>query len=294
MLHFVTAGLRRDSGRPYNPARFGYEAHSARGTIRMSHRLSFASTRWAAPWLALAALAATARADIIIQTTPAPARSVSTSASIDADSDADGDSTSAGGAYNSLKSSSVSNATGTAVIGASQDSVIPNLTGTFMDGLGNLDATLLLVNPGIGTFEASSFFDVFFEVDVAQLYVVTASVDFASGSGVTGRTAATLVDETNASTLVDLLRDDGNPGFDVFAQQILLNPGVTYRLTGEVMVMGKLTAPGSTKGNGTWLLSIQAVPVPEPSALVLALTGAALAVLAARRTLFGGRMTHDR
>jgi hypothetical protein len=243
--------------------------------------------RFAVAPLCMLAIAASARADIVVLTTPAPQRSVSAQATIGGTSDSSSISFDQGGDFNNNASASVTTG-GIASANADQASTIPDLTGPAMKGSGSAFGSALPDSPNSGSYSASSFFDVFFTVDTTDTYKLTGFVSYLEPQGPNGGTSSlTLTNEDSSSTLFSVLHSESDPGLTNFDQNFAFTAGVTYRLIVQVSSLAEIVNPDVFSfGGGSFQFNLASasLAVPEPSALVLVVCGLAAAPVALRHS----------
>jgi hypothetical protein len=241
-----------------------------------------------APVAFLALIVGTADANIIVLTgSPAdPDRSITAFAQINTDFDNDSIFFSQGGAFsNSVLA--LASGDGIALATADQTSDIPDLVGTSMSGTGSAFGAVLPDAGSTGTFSATSFFEVFFELDTPDVFRFNGELFYDASNSVTGYSQAVLVDVTNSTALFFLQKDLSDSGFASFDELFNLQTGTVYRLTLWSVTAAPLDTTDTLIGNASWQFRFRSNSiVPEPSSALLFVTAAIPGVVAITRKRF--------
>ena len=164
---------------------------------------------------------------------------------------------------------------------ANQSSYAPNTTGPTMSGGGAVTATTTATGDTGFSVLADSFFDVFFQVSVDELYYFDAAVnwngDFPPYSDFA---RVTLSDFTNSVDLLEVLRTSGTQGSQSITGTVFLYAGTTYRMFGEAKIEGGWATAGFSTASADWSFLLI---VPEPGGLTLFALGALGLTVYARR-----------
>ena len=195
----------------------------------------------------------------------------------------DGDSTPAGGVYTHGASSVGSSPAGFVSSTATQSSVIPDLVGPSMTGVGS--SSVLVDATGFTGFSvfADSFFDVFFSVTVDQTYRLDADVNWGGDFPPFGGYARVqLMDVTNMLVPFDVQRDSMLPGTASLDLLIPLYIGNLYRLRAESHIAGGFATAGVYDATAGWNFTFT-VPEPTSATLVFIAMLATTGITARRR-----------
>ncbi len=153
---------------------------------------------------------------------------------------------------------------------ASQTSTVPNATGTSITSTGSASHSLSIDPSHSGSAQATSFFDVFFDLDTPHSFTFTR----------TGVDTSTF-----AAVVVELKQFDGatynaiifnNGGFSLTDSGVLA--AGAYELTAQAFSGDSVAFPPpgyDSSGADQYEVSLTVSPVPEPSGLVLGALGVA-------------------
>jgi hypothetical protein len=132
--------------------------------------------------------------------------------------------------------------------------------------MGNVAATATWDNPPGWSVMATSFFDVFFEVDIAGSYTFSASVNWTGSADLIGEARVEIQDATVLMSptpiLSPLTKSDSDQGSAMLGPTVIaLTPGIDYRVFARSVISGGGgTDVTGASAMGHWEFSLTAVP----------------------------------